>query len=26
VNFTTPTTGSITFPGEAPKSISKFLW
>lgn len=26
VNFTSPTTGTIAFPGEAPKAISKFMW
>jgi hypothetical protein len=26
INFTSPTTGTITFPGEAAKAISKFIW
>jgi len=26
VDFTSPTTGTITLPGEAPKAISKFIW
>jgi hypothetical protein len=26
IDFTSPTTGAITFPGEAAKSISKFVW
>jgi hypothetical protein len=26
INFTSPTTGTITLPGEASKAISKFSW
>ena len=26
ITFTTPTTGTITLPGESPKAISKFVW
>jgi hypothetical protein len=26
INFVSPTTGTITFPGELPKAISKFTW